>query len=67
MWFECSECGGHVHGACAPVVCPECGVAGAIVLPADPTDLTDADSGGDGSRASWLRFGLEQPELVARA
>lgn len=67
MWFECSECGGHVLRPAAPAVCPECGVAGAIFMPADPDDLTAADSDGDGLRASWLRVGLEQPELVARA
>jgi hypothetical protein len=67
MWFECSECGGHVHRAFAPTVCPECGVAGAIFMRADPEDLDAGDSDGDSLRASWLRVGLEQPELVARA
>ena len=65
MWFECSECGGHVHRASAPAVCPECGVAGAVLLPADPDDLTGADADGGALRAMWLRAGLEQPELVA--
>jgi hypothetical protein len=67
MWFECSECGGHVHRPAAPVVCPECGLAGAIFTPAKPEDLTADDSDGDGLRASWLRVGLERPDLVARA
>jgi hypothetical protein len=67
MWFECSECGGQIHRPSAPVVCPECGTAGAIFMPADPDDLTAADADGDGLRASWLRVGLEQPDLVARA
>jgi len=67
MWFECSECGGHVHRQAAPVVCPECGVAGAIFMPADPEDLTAEDSAGDRLRESWLRIGLEQPDLVAGA
>jgi hypothetical protein len=66
MWFECSECGGHVHRPAAPMVCPECGTAGAIFTRADPEDLAAADSDGDGLRASWLRVGLEQPDLVAR-
>ncbi len=65
MWFECSECGGHVLGQAAPVVCPECGVAGAIIRSADPDDLAARDSDGDGLRASWWRAGLERPELVA--
>jgi hypothetical protein len=66
MWFECSECGGHVHRPAAPTVCPECGMAGAIFTRADPEDLTVDDSDGHGLRASWLRVGLEQPDLVAR-
>jgi hypothetical protein len=66
MWFECSECGGHVNRPSAPVVCPECGVAGAIFMPADPDDLAAADSGDD-LRASWLRAGLERPHHVAAA
>ena len=67
MWFECSECGGHVNRWCAPAVCPECGVAGAIFTSADPDDLTAAGSDGDGLRAMWLRAGIEQPDLVAEA
>jgi hypothetical protein len=66
MWFECSECGGHVHRQAAPTVCPECGMAGAIFTRADPQALTVDDSDGDGLRASWLRVGVEQPDLVAR-
>jgi len=67
MWFECSECGGHVLGPARPDVCPECGVAGAIFMPADPDDLPGGDSDGDGLRATWLRVGLERPDLVAGA
>ncbi|HVV51089.1 MAG TPA: hypothetical protein VHO06_15580 [Polyangia bacterium] len=67
MWFECSECGGHVLGSSAPEVCPECGVAGAIFLPADPEDLVGGCSDGDGLRATWLRAGFEQLDLVADA
>jgi hypothetical protein len=66
MWFECSECGGHVLREAAPIVCPECGIAGAIFMPADPEEVTAVDSDGDGLRATWLRAGFEQPELVAR-
>ena len=50
MWFECSECGGYVHRASAPAVCPECGVAGAIFMPADPDDVTSGDWGGRRAR-----------------
>ena len=67
MWFECSECGSHVLCPNAPVVCPECGVAGAIFMHADPDEIAGADSDGDGLRTRWLRAGLEQPELVVRA
>ncbi|HXJ21765.1 MAG TPA: hypothetical protein VMT03_16190 [Polyangia bacterium] len=67
MWFECSECGGHVLTQVAPRVCPECGVAGAIFMPADPDDLMTGDSDGNGLRASWLRTGIERPDLVGRA
>ena len=67
MWFECSECGGHVNRPSAPAVCPECGVAGAIFTSTDPDDLTVAESDGDGLRAIWFRAGLEQPDLVAEA
>ncbi len=67
MWFECSECGGHVHGASAPTVCPECGVAGGIFVAADPDDVLDVDSDCNDLRAVWLRAGLEQPELIARS
>jgi hypothetical protein len=41
-------------------------MAGAIFTRADPEDLTVDDSDGDGLRASGLRVGLEQPDLVAR-
>ena len=67
MWFECSECGGHVNCPSGPAVCPECGMAGAIFTFADPDELTAADSDGDGLRTVWLRAGIEQPDRVARA
>jgi hypothetical protein len=35
-------------------------------LPADPDEVVANDSDGDGLRATWLRVGLEQPELVAQ-
>ena len=66
MWWECSECGGIVRRADAPAVCPECGTAGAIFMPADPDDAVGGDADGGRLRAVWLRVGLEQPELVAR-
>jgi len=67
MWFECGECGGHVHSASAPTVCPECGVAGGIFLAADPDDVLDGESANNDLRAVWLRAGLEKPELITRS
>jgi len=67
MWFECSECGSHVLRQSAPFVCPECGIAGAIFMPADPDEVVGYDSDGDGLRTAWLRAGVEQPELVGPA
>jgi hypothetical protein len=67
MWWECSECGGIVRRPQGPAVCPECGTAGAIFVPAEPPDPITGDADGDGLRGVWLRAGLEQPELVARS
>jgi hypothetical protein len=67
MWWECSECGGHVHRASRPVVCPECGTAGVVFMPVEPDEPLAGDSDGDGLRAAWLRAGIERPDLVARA
>jgi len=64
MWWECSECGGQVERSSAPVVCPECGTAGAIFLPADPDDVLGAESGED-LGSLWLRAGIEQARFVA--
>jgi hypothetical protein len=66
MWWECSECGGIVQRPDGPAVCPECGTAGSIFVPADPEDAIGADADGGGLRAVWLRAGLEQPELLAQ-
>jgi hypothetical protein len=57
----------EAHRASPPAMCPECGVAGAVYMPADPDDLSGGDSDGDGLRTTWLRGGIEQSELVARA
>lgn len=65
MWWECSECGSHVHHASPPTVCSECGVAGGIFMAADPDELLAGGSDGDSLRAAWLRAGLEQPGPVS--
>ncbi len=60
MWWECSECGGHVERVRAPAVCRECGTAGVIFVPVDVDDPVTGDSEADSLRAVWLRAGLEQ-------
>lgn len=47
MWckefWECSECGGRIEQRRPPVVCAECGTAGAIFVPLDdPNDELEA-------------------------
>lgn len=46
MWWECSECGGHVERSRAPVLCRDCGTAGVIFVPVDVDDpITGAPEG----------------------
>jgi hypothetical protein len=67
MWWECSECGGHVERSRAPALCSECGTAGVIFVAAEIDDPIFGDPEADSLRAVWLRAGLEQvrPTLVA--
>jgi hypothetical protein len=58
MWWECSECGGHVERSRAPVQCCDCGTAGVIFVPVD--DATASDPEAESLRAIWLRAGLER-------
>jgi hypothetical protein len=67
MWWECSECGGHVERARAPVLCGECGTAGVTFVPVDIGDPLVADPEADSLRAVWLSAGLEQPRLTLAA
>jgi hypothetical protein len=67
MWWECNECGGHVHRGSRPVVCPECGTAGAVFLSAEPDEPLAGDPDGDGLRSVWFRAGVERPDVVSRA
>ena len=67
MWWECSECGGHVERSRAPVVCCECGTAGVIFVPVDIDDPIAGDPDADSLRAAWLRAGLEQARLTPAA
>lgn len=67
MWWECSECGGHVEGERPPLVCGECGLAGVIFEPLETDEPFDGDSDAGSMRAAWLRAGMEwaQPALEA--
>jgi hypothetical protein len=60
MWWECSECGGHVERACAPVLCHDCGMAGVIFVPVEADDPIAGAPDADNLRAIWLRAGLQQ-------
>ena len=64
MWWECSECGGTVHRENRPSVCPECGTAGAIVMPAEHDDAAAEELSGDSLRPFWFRAGFEQPDQL---
>ena len=64
MWWECSECGGHVERARGPSVCPECGTAGVIFVAPDVDDPVLGDLAANGLRALWLNDGLEQPRAM---
>jgi hypothetical protein len=66
MWWECSECGGHIEHASAPVVCLECGMAGVIFVRADTDDAMTGDAESGSMRAVWLRAGLEGARNRAR-
>jgi hypothetical protein len=65
MWWECSECGGHVQRAPPPAVCPECGTAGIIFMPVDIDDPLAGEPDADSLRAIWLRAGLEEARAAA--
>ena len=67
MWWECGECGGYVERARAPVLCRECGTAGATFVPADVDDPFVGDPDADSLRAVWLHTGLKQDRLTGAA
>jgi hypothetical protein len=64
MWWECSECGDHVERVRAPVICRECGTAGAIFVPIEIDDPLAGDSDAGGLRAVWLRAGLDRAQMA---
>ena len=57
MLWECSECGGQLRRRRPPRVGPNCGLAGAIFVPADSDD--DAHLTASSLRDAWLRAGVE--------
>lgn len=66
MWWECSECGACIERHRAPLVCPECGLAGAIFVAAEGpmSDFAEIDD----LRAHWLMAGervLQSAALTA--
>jgi hypothetical protein len=65
MWWECSECGGHVERSRAPLACCECGTAGVIFVPVQIDDPMIGDPAADSLRAVWLRSGLERARFDA--
>lgn len=67
MWWECSECGGHLERARPPWVCPDCGTAGVIFVAADVPDPVTGDPEADSRRALWLRAGMSRRPTWAPA
>ena len=65
MWWECSECGGHVERTRAPALCRECGTAGVIFVPVDIDDPIAGDPDVESLRAVWLRAGLDHHAWTA--
>lgn len=60
MIWECSECGEHVTRARPPIVCQDCGTAGAIFVRADEAEPAREP---DNLHAAWLRAGMERRHL----
>jgi hypothetical protein len=67
MWWECSECGGHVERARAPALCRECGRAGVIFVPVEVDDALTGEPEADSLRAVWLQAGFERARLALGA
>jgi hypothetical protein len=61
LW-ECSECGEHVIRSRPPIVCRECGIAGAVFVRADETEPAREPSN---LSAAWLRAGMESSHSLA--
>lgn len=62
MLWECSECGHHVVRLRPPIVCGECGLAGAVFVRADETEPAQEPNN---LSAAWLRAGMERGHSLA--
>jgi hypothetical protein len=62
MFWECSECEGRVERERAPLVCPSCGKAGVIFVPAELG--VETDPGSATMAEAWLRAGLEAADVA---
>lgn len=56
MYWECSECGGHVEKERRPRCCPNCGTAGVIFVEA--AKEIEGEGFADSARAAWLELGM---------
>jgi hypothetical protein len=63
MFWECSECGGHVERERAPALCGECGTAGVIFVPVEIDDAIVGDPDADSLHDVWLRAVCSSPTL----
>lgn len=67
MWWECSECGGHMQCARAPAVCHHCGMAGVIFAPVLVEEPLAGVPEAESLRALWLHAGLERAQAPVEA
>jgi hypothetical protein len=57
MFWECSECEALLERDRPPVVCPSCGKAGIVFVPAELG--IEADPTSSSLREAWLRAGFD--------
>jgi hypothetical protein len=58
MWWECSECGARTERVRRPVLCADCGIAGAVFVATSSGGIDDFEP--DDLRAAWLLGGIER-------
>ena len=64
MYWECSECGGQLKRRRPPSVCPSCGLAGVMFIPADADETGRVPAGS--LREAWVRAGFEAANAMKR-